>query len=53
VGLAVYVGAHVEQHAGIPGCAGHRRCQGRPIHPRQSAQHHLGCSHRGAGIARA
>src|SRR6266567_8007128 len=51
MGLAIHVGAHVEQHAGVAGRGRHGSRQRRPIDAGQGAQHHLGGSHRRAGVS--
>ena len=49
-GLAVGVGAHVEEH-GAAGLVGHHRGQGRAVHLLQRAQHQLGHGPAGGGVA--
>ena len=52
VGLAVDVGAHIEQHTRVPCGTGHGIGQGGAIDAGQRAQNHFCCSHGRAGIAR-
>ena len=49
--FAIHIRAHVQQDRSRPRSSRKNRRQRRPVKAVQSAQHHLGRSHRGAGVA--